>query len=297
MADNTHDKNIQYDKTAIDEQSVITTSQRTIDSNHHAISTVNHHHHHHHHHRRRHRRHRRDGLDDESNRVKTSKTLSWLLRHAALELGMTIGADGYVPVSQILSHPHKKLRGIVTWESIQQAVAENDKQRFTMIQKSQSVSTIPSQVSSTTCENRMVDSQNDQYGDWYIRANQGHSITTIDPYQLLTLVDPRNFSIIVHGTFLDCWKEGIQSIGLSKMGRTHIHFAKGMPNDQGVISGMKSSCQVFIFVNAKKCAEDQIEFFESSNGVILTPGLNGILPTRYFSHVLTKSGSLLLDNR
>jgi 2'-phosphotransferase len=257
----------------------ITSSQGSVSSNHPPKPAVNNRH------RHRHRRH------DESEDVKTSKALSWVLRHSALKLGMTIGPDGYVPVSQILSHPHKKLRGL-TLESIQEVVSQNNKQRFSMIQKSQF-------VQSTSGQDGTVDhqQQQQQYGDWYIRANQGHSITTVDPYQLLTVVDPRDVPVIVHGTYLDRWNDGIRTIGLSKMTRTHIHFAKGMSDDRGVISGMRSSCEVFIFVNSTKCAEDQIEFFESANGVILTSGLHGILPPQYFSHVLTKSGAVLLDNR
>jgi 2'-phosphotransferase len=273
MTENNDDKSVKDDKNV--------TFQGPVSSNHTAKTKINYRHH-----RKRH------GRRDESDDVKTSKALSWVLRHSALELGMTIGTDGYVPVSQIVSHSHKKLRGI-TLESIQRVVSQNDKQRFSLIQRPSPIPT--SCPMSTSGQDEMVDQQ--QYETWYIRANQGHSITTVDPYQLLTIVDPRDFSVIVHGTYLDRWNDGIQTIGLSKMGRTHIHFAKGMVDDQDVISGMRSSCQVFIFVNTSKCSDDQIEFFESANGVILTSGLNGILPPKYFSHVLTKSGTLLLDNR
>jgi len=204
--------------------------------------------------------------------VQTSKALSWALRHAAPELGLSMGPDGYVPLQQLLQHSHSKFRGM-THESVQHVVDSNDKQRFSLEQR--------------------------ENGDWYIRANQGHSVTTLDPYLLLTPIDPSTLSIIVHGTYMDAWTKFIATEGLSKMNRTHLHFAKGMPTDEGVISGMRQSCQVYIFVNGPQCARDGIVFFESANGVLLTSGIeNGRLPCKYFSHVVSKeTGALLLDQR
>jgi len=203
--------------------------------------------------------------------VQTSKALSWALRHAAPELGLDMGSDGYVPLAQLISHPHRKLRGKMTYDKVLRVVASNDKQRFSL----------------------MVRNDNETF----IRANQGHSISTIDPYQLLTPIDPRTLSTIVHGTYMDPWMAHIQREGLSKMSRTHIHFAKGMPSDDGVISGMRSSCTVYIFVDGAKCADDRIEFWESANGVVLTSGVDGILSPKYFSHVVARSGEVLLDHR
>ena len=127
----------------------------------------------------------------------------------------------------------------------------------------------------------------------------------INPEQLLNRVSPeelRNFDCIVHGTYLEPWKS-IQTQGLCKMNRTHIHFAAGMPKDNGVISGMRQSCTVYIFLDGLKCAaameRDDIEFFISANKVILTDGLknNGVLPLEFVSHVMDSSGNILLDNR
>jgi 2'-phosphotransferase len=216
------------------------------------------------------KRRRRD-MDPE---VKTSKALSWILRHGAPSLKLDMGPDGYVPLAQLLSSTHPKVRGM-TFEVVQTAVTSNAKQRFSMIQRD---------------------------GDeWFIRANQGHSIKRIiDPYQLLTPIpNLSTIPTIVHGTYLDAWTNHIQTQGLSKMNRTHIHFAKGMPTEDGVISGMRNSCTVFIYIDTGKCCadSDSIDFFESSNGVVLTAGVNGILEPKYFSHVLSKSGEVLFDHR
>jgi 2'-phosphotransferase len=215
------------------------------------------------------KRRRRD-MDPE---VKTSKALSWILRHGAPSLKLDMGPDGYVPLAQLLSSSHPKVRGM-TLDIVQTTVTSSAKQRFSMIQRN---------------------------GDeWFIRANQGHSIkNVIDPYQLLTLIpDLSTIPLIVHGTYLEAWTNHIQTQGLSKMNRTHIHFAKGMPTEDGVISGMRNSCNVFICIDTAKCAaSDDIEFFESSNGVVLTAGENGVLASKYFSHVLSKSGEVLMDHR
>ena len=73
------------------------------------------------------------------------------------------------------------------------------------------------------------------------------------------------------------------------MKRNHIHFASGLPGIDGVISGMQSSCEIFIFVNGSCCTSDEIPFFVSENGVILTAGIGGILSPVYFLKVIGAS--------
>ncbi len=129
--------------------------------------------------------------------------------------------------------------------------------------------------------------------------SQGHSITGINCEELLTPIPPdelSNLDTIVHGTNKNAWENYIQKEGLNKMKRNHIHFAHGLPpsstkdgesDNDGVISGMRSNSQIYIFVNGKACADDGIKFYRSSNGVILTSGLeDGTLPVRYFSSVI-----------
>jgi len=40
--------------------------------------------------------------------VTISKCLSWILRHGAVELGLSIRPDGYVPLSEVLEVPNVK---------------------------------------------------------------------------------------------------------------------------------------------------------------------------------------------
>ena len=72
------------------------------------------------------------------------------------------------------------------------------------------------------------------------------------------------------------------------MARNHIHFAIGMPDKKGVISGMRSSCEIVIEINLAKSmyGEHKIPFYISNNNVILSEGLNdGSLPPQYFRTV------------
>lgn len=93
--------------------------------------------------------------------------------------------------------------------------------------------------------------------------------------------------MVVHGTY----KEPLQLImenGLNKMARNHVHMAVGIGKN-GVISGMRSSCQVVIEVNMPKAMYGfhKIPFFVSSNEVILSEGLkDGSIPPMYFRSVL-----------
>lgn len=107
--------------------------------------------------------------------------------------------------------------------------------------------------------------------------------------ELLTPIeDPFKFTSILHGTY----KEPLPLImknGLNKMARNHIHMALAM-NKDGVISGMRNSCQVVIEVNMAKAmlGAYKIPFFISSNEVVLSPGLGstGAIPADCFRSVV-----------
>lgn len=219
---------------------------------------------------------------------KLSHALSWLLRHGALNAGVPLTADGYVPVESVLNCQHPKF-GKIKWtvEDLLQVVATNDKKRFKVDERLKS-EFYPD--GSITSDEKIL----------CIRANQGHSICTIDPNLLLTKLSPEQLSAIptiVHGTYEDAWNQHIRVEGLKCMGRNHIHFATGLPHEGDVISGMRRSCQVLIYIHAEKCARNGIVFYKSDNGVLLTHGIQGVLPVEYFSHVTSCSGSVLLDQR
>ncbi|CAG8531460.1 12030_t:CDS:2 [Funneliformis mosseae] len=197
--------------------------------------------------------------------VKLSKSLSYVLRHGAQKEGLNIRADGYVNLHELMRLPRFKGR---TLDEIQQVVKENDKQRFTLIQQ-------------TTESGDIV---------WWIRANQGHSLEVF-----ITLY----FHLVDICGGIGTRKNNKsftnppETQGLSKMNRTHIHFATGKWGDQNVKSGMRANCDVYIYINVYEAMKDGIEFYRSSNGVILTKGDKGTLDKRYFLKVVDRNEKIL----
>lgn len=198
--------------------------------------------------------------------VRLSKKLSAILRHKAVSLGLAMTPDGYVAVPDLLQLDIFRGTNV---DTLREIVTNCEKQRFKL--------------------------KEDESGVLYIRANQGHSVAILDADQLLTRLETDTLAsmpTVIHGTTQQAW-ETIRKEGLSRMGRTHIHFATGLPKDDGVISGMRKSCQVHIYIDTKKCAEDGILFYRSDNNVILTAGVDekGILPPTYFQKATDNRGN------
>lgn len=56
---------------------------------------------------------------------------------------------------------------------------------------------------------------------------------------------------------------------------------------------MRFSCDVFIEINIIRAVENQIPFYISGNKVILSPGINGVLPFEFFSLAKTSKNEIL----
>ena len=192
--------------------------------------------------------------------INISKTLSWLLRHGGEKEGLLFRDDGYTDLLNLLENKNMANQN-VTIEEIENIVASNDKQRFVL-------------------------SKDSGTGRTFIKATQGHSMN-FSQMNYKKIKDAKELDIAVHGTYYDAW-EIIKNDGLRTMGRTHIHFAKGEPDKDGVISGMRNNSQVYIYLNIEKCLESDVELEVSENGVILTKGEggSGLLPTKYFLKVI-----------
>lgn len=133
--------------------------------------------------------------------------------------------------------------------------------------------------------------ENASLEDWYIRANQGHSMATVDKVELVPLTTLDQFPAnVVHGTSNQAWPK-IKGSGLSRMNRLHIHMAGGRLGEEGIISGMRASSQVYIYIDVAKALESGIPFFKSANNVILSPGNeNGFIPSELFLKVENAAG-------
>eukprot|EP00386_Alphamonas_edax_P006960 GDKI01022732.1.p1 GENE.GDKI01022732.1~~GDKI01022732.1.p1 ORF type:complete len:195 (-),score=59.64 GDKI01022732.1:492-1076(-) len=113
---------------------------------------------------------------------------------------------------------------------------------------------------------------------------------------LKRIKDPSQIPVCVHGTYLKNWL-GIRKIGLHRMQRNHIHFAPGLLDASEVVSGMRQSCDVAIFIDVNKAFSDNIAFFRASNQVILTEGVSGSMPPQYFEKVLHLAWNVVLWER
>ncbi|KAK3955263.1 phosphotransferase 1 [Pseudoneurospora amorphoporcata] len=234
--------------------------------------------------------HRKGGRD-----VDLSRALSKLLRHQASSAGITLDAEGYAPLDKVLAWgPIKSLKP--TFEEILKAVRESDKQRF-------AIKLAPGKENETS----------EEVSDWLIRANQGHSIKLESEGLLRRLVLPGQEGMeegkegeegagtvpvphtVIHGTYFAFWDKIVESGGLKAMGRNHVHFSTGLPEDTetGVISGMRKDAEVLVFVDVECSIKEENEkegggmkWWMSDNGVVLTEGdKDGLVPLKYFKEV------------
>jgi 2'-phosphotransferase len=195
--------------------------------------------------------------------VRISKQLTQLLRHSGRSEGLHVQPNGFTPLHDVLNLASmmklKADEGIV-----REIVRTSDKQRFALL---------------------------DNAGQTLIRANQGHSMEGIDMDELCgSPVSSLNAGeVCCHGTY----ERHLQSIlrtGLKAGGNQGLAFRKDVhfsvkPPGETVISGMRQSCSIAIYVDLPRAAKDGILFYRSANNVILSAGANGTIPPLYFESV------------
>ena len=202
-------------------------------------------------------------------KVRLSKNLSQLLRHGAMEAGLgdCLDAEGFVPLARVLALP--RFRG-VTEDDIRALVAADGKGRF-----------------------ELRDDTDSSYGP-IVRATQGHTLAgdVIDDDAMMTrLTDSSGVAEAVHGTSMRAW-ESIRTHGLRRMRRRHVHMATGLPGDGEVRSGIRTDCEVAVWVDVRAGLAEGVPFFMSANGVVLSPGEgdSGTVPARLFLRAHTIRG-------
>lgn len=173
---------------------------------------------------------------------------------------------------QLAYGPIKALN--VTVADVQEAVTSSDKQRFSL---KHNPNTNPSLSTTSTSAS-----------DYLIRANQGHSIklessATLTP---ITLEAPASIPPrVLHGTYFAFWPAIVESGGLSKMSRNHLHCSTGTP-EEGVVSGMRKDAELVVEIDVERSLEDGLQWWQSENGVILTEGdEHGTVSSKYFRSV------------
>ena len=204
--------------------------------------------------------------------TKASKLLSWALRHGAGELGLTLRGDGFVAVDVLLAALGQRARGI-NHALVRRIVADCPKQRFGLAEE-------PAEGGGGGGGLVLL-----------IRANQGHSITGVVSEELLRPLHTaaEAGAVVVHGTLMQHWAgpTGIAARGLSRMSRQHVHFASGLPGEDGVRSGMRKGCTLLVYLDAGAALAAGLKLFMSANGVVLCPGdAQGFVAPHFFLRVV-----------
>lgn len=203
--------------------------------------------------------------------IKLSKLLSFILRHGASKYNINIKSTGFIEIHELLKLKQFSENNF-TIEDIRRVVENNDKNRFKLI-------------------------KNDK-GIYEIKANQGHSINTINDLELIEIKSFTEIPLVIHGTYYRFWNK-IKIEGLKSMNRNHIHFCctdkiQSLKDKTKKISGFRENCEILIYLNSEKSILDGIKFYRSENNVILSSGINNQgIPTKYFLKVVDrKTGTL-----
>jgi putative RNA 2'-phosphotransferase len=164
--------------------------------------------------------------------VRTSRYLSYLLRHHPEAEGLSMDEHGWIRVADLLESPGAMQRGI-TCTTLAHVVAENDKQRFEFSEDKQR-----------------------------IRARQGHSRRVESDWNIAT---PPEF--LYHGTVASA-VSSIREVGLRKRSRQHVHLSPDAASAMKV--GARHGRPVVLMIRAQEMHAKGYEFFVTGNGIWLT---------------------------
>lgn len=169
---------------------------------------------------------------DEGRKKSISKFISLVLRHEPQSIGLSLDAQGWADVGELLekSAQHRKP---FSREELVEVVRTSEKQRFAF---------------------------NDAGSR--IRANQGHSV---DVDLQLKAAQPPEW--LYHGTARP-FLAAIRSEGLKKMSRQHVHLSPDRATAEKV--GSRRGVPVILAVRSGDLHRQGVVFFRSENGVWLT---------------------------
>ena len=168
-----------------------------------------------------------------------SRSLANYLRHNPEKLGITLDKNGWTDVDTLLD----KLD--IYFDELEWIVKNNNKKRFGFNEDSTK-----------------------------IRANQGHSIETVNVEYKKCLPD---VGILYHGTAIHL-KDVILEEGLNKMNRNHVHLSKDI-NTATNVALRKSKSIILFKVDASKMILDGLDVFISENNVYLSDNI----PSKYIT--------------
>ncbi len=163
---------------------------------------------------------------------RTSKRLSFILRHDPGSVGLSLGAGGWVSI-ELLLHALAQHGQPLDREALEQLVMESDKQRFAL-----------------SLDGSMI------------RANQGHSVEVDLGYVATAPPD-----LLFHGT-VERFMPSIRAHGLVRGKRHHVHLSA--TRDTAIVVGRRRGKPVILELDAAAMSREGHAFFRSDNGVWLT---------------------------
>jgi putative RNA 2'-phosphotransferase len=164
--------------------------------------------------------------------VSKSKFLSLVLRHQPESIGLSLDANGWADLQELVSLANA-IGYCIAVEDVLLIVSSSDKQRFSLDPSGRK-----------------------------IRANQGHSIEV--DLELMPLQPP---STLYHGTATR-FMASIRQSGLLKGARHHVHLSQDVDTARAV--GVRHGHPVVLAVLAEDMWRSGHVFYQSNNGVWLT---------------------------
>ena len=115
-----------------------------------------------------------------------------------------------------------------------------------------------------------------------LRASQGHSRETGVDDDVLPVAEDVYY--IGHATTRSA-ADTIVTTGLNRQQRNHIHFFECNRHGHLISGTVARKAEVLTVVSAAHARQDGINFYRSSNNVILSPGQAGVIAPKYFRYV------------
>ena len=165
--------------------------------------------------------------------VKTSKFLSLVLRHAPETIGLSLDANGWAEVDQLLAQAASHGKAI-TRAQLDEVVANDSKTRYAF-----------------------------SMDGLRIRANQGHSLAAVD----IGLPPAMPPAVLYHGT-ASRFVDAIREQGLRPGSRNHVHLSA--TEDTAVNVGSRHGKPVVLSIDTAAMLAQGHLFYLSANGVWLT---------------------------
>lgn len=168
-----------------------------------------------------------------SDKQKTSKFISLILRHRPEAIGISLDTHGWADVEALISGINRSGGHTIDMEVLEEIVRTDEKQRYSF---------------------------NEDHTK--IRANQGHSIS-VD----VDLEEKNPPDILWHGTG-EKYVSSIDKKGLIPKGRLYVHLSSDIETARKV--GSRHGKPVIYEIDCRKMKEDGYRFFLSANHIWLT---------------------------